>query len=116
MSKLNGFGHTRCQKVDKFDYVGELKVLLDSISKKNLGDYLKKRRLTLGITQKHIAQIMGYSTPQFISNWERGISSPPVDKLESVSNVYGIPNKKFKAFLRKEVNNTLDRAFRSSKD
>ena len=48
---------------------------------RQLSIYLKKCRENSGISQGEIAKYLGYTTPQFISNWERGLSSPPMDKL-----------------------------------
>lgn len=32
---------------------------------------------------------MGYTTSQFVSNWERGISLPPFDSLRRLARVLG---------------------------
>lgn len=44
---------------------------------RNLGRFIKSQREMAGVTQGKLSQILGYSNPQFISNWERGLSSPP---------------------------------------
>ena len=38
---------------------------------------LKQKRVAAGLSQRDVSDELGYSTPQFISNWERGISCPP---------------------------------------
>lgn len=43
----------------------------------HLGRFLKQQRESVGMTQGELSKILGYSNPQFISNWERGLSSPP---------------------------------------
>ncbi len=35
-----------------------------------LGKFLKKSRLTAGLTQQQVAEKLGLKTAQFISNWE----------------------------------------------
>ena len=39
---------------------------------------------------KEIAEKLGYSTSQFISNWERGISQPPLNTLRKIAELYKI--------------------------
>jgi transcriptional regulator with XRE-family HTH domain len=42
-----------------------------------LGKFIKSHREGAGMTQGTLSKILGYTNPQFISNWERGLSSPP---------------------------------------
>lgn len=53
----------------------------------NLKDRLKTLRTTAGLSQKEIATKLGYTTPQFISNWERGISFPPASDLAKLVGI-----------------------------
>lgn len=43
-----------------------------------MGQYLKQCREKAKLSQAYVAERMGYGSPQFISNWERGISMPPM--------------------------------------
>ena len=43
-----------------------------------IGRFLRRKRLEANLTQWDVAQHLGYSTPQFVSNWERGVSAPPL--------------------------------------
>jgi transcriptional regulator with XRE-family HTH domain len=52
-----------------------------------LAEYLKGTRAAAGLSQGQIAEALGYSTSQFISNWERGISAPPVTALKKLGAV-----------------------------
>ena len=56
----------------------------------NLGEYLRGKRVTAGFTQAEIANKLGYSSPQFISNFERGLCSPPLKNLKSLVKLYKI--------------------------
>lgn len=47
--------------------------------------YLKTIREKAGVTQGQLAIALGYSTPQFISNVERGVSGIPVKKIKAVA-------------------------------
>lgn len=53
-----------------------------------IGDYFKDRRVNAGLTQADVAQALGLSTGQFISNWERGVSMPPMDYLPRLVKLY----------------------------
>jgi transcriptional regulator with XRE-family HTH domain len=55
-----------------------------------LSEFLKKQRNQAGLSQKEVADCLGYSTPQFISNWERGLSSPPMKALRTLADLYRI--------------------------
>jgi len=35
-----------------------------------LGSWLREKRVTSGLSQAEVAQKLGYSTAQFISNWD----------------------------------------------
>jgi transcriptional regulator with XRE-family HTH domain len=58
-----------------------------------LADYLKEKRIASGLSQKDVASKMGYSTPQFISNWERGISQPPINSIKKLCEIYGVESE-----------------------
>lgn len=56
-----------------------------------LTNKLKAARESAGLTQMEVADKLGYSTSQFISNWERGLSAPPLKVIKSLAGLYGIP-------------------------
>jgi transcriptional regulator with XRE-family HTH domain len=58
-----------------------------------LATYLKLSRVKNGLTQKEVADKLNYTTSQFISNWERGVTYPPASKLSVISDIYQIPVK-----------------------
>lgn len=55
-----------------------------------LAQFLKEKRVKSGFSQKDVAVKLDYSTSQFISNWERGVSQPPLNILRKLSQVYQI--------------------------
>lgn len=55
-----------------------------------LAQWLKEARLKSGLSQGDVARELGYSSPQFISNWERGLSQPPVVKLKKLCKMYSV--------------------------
>ncbi len=42
-----------------------------------VGRFLRSARVSAGLTQLDVTNALGYTTAQFCSNWERGISIPP---------------------------------------
>ena len=63
-------------------------MLTDQDFLKALGSFLKEKRQETGLTQKDIATEMGYTTPQFISNWERGLIAPPLTTIKKLITLY----------------------------
>ncbi len=60
------------------------------IRKAPLADWLKQARENSGLSQGDVANELGYSSPQFVSNWERGLSSPPIPKYKRLCKLYNI--------------------------
>lgn len=56
----------------------------------NLGDTLKNLRVNAGLSQKEVAEILGYDTAQFVSNWERNISIPPAGSTDKLAKLYSV--------------------------
>ena len=77
-----------------------------------LSHYLKKRREELGLSQKIVAEELGYSCAQFVSNWERGICLPSLGALKHLSIIYEIPKTKIKILLLKEYSKKIDSCLR----
>lgn len=79
-----------------------------------MGQELRRLRLKADLKQKEVAELLGYSSPQFISNWERGISSPPVKTLKQLAGIYNTnPDKLFQS-LRNAVVEQMKTEFESS--
>jgi transcriptional regulator with XRE-family HTH domain len=55
----------------------------------DVGSYLKALRGREGMTQREVAEFLGYSAAQFISNFECGIALPPLRKLKRLADLYG---------------------------
>jgi transcriptional regulator with XRE-family HTH domain len=75
------------------------------MKKKNIAvflpEFLQKARIQAGLTQLGVAKKLGYSTGQFVSNWERGQGYPPTSTLRKLSVLYGVsPEQVFKAVLQ----------------
>lgn len=55
----------------------------------------KKLRMASGLSQNEVAEALGYSTNQFISNWDRSISTPPYKACKILSKLYKVPLNEF---------------------
>jgi transcriptional regulator with XRE-family HTH domain len=60
---------------------------MTTIARKRFGRRIARMRHRAQLTQKDVGKQLGYSTAQFISNWERGISFPPDAKLPKLAKV-----------------------------
>lgn len=58
--------------------------------KKKLGRLLSRGRKEKALSQKEVAEAMGYTTAQFISNIERGSSVTPLHLLARLIRLYGL--------------------------
>jgi DNA-binding transcriptional regulator YiaG len=56
-----------------------------------IGAYLAQMRKKNAFSQREVADELGYSSAQFISNFERGISYPPKSKLKRLVKMYKMP-------------------------
>lgn len=79
-----------------------------------LGTLLKEKRIEKGITQMSLARDLGYSSPQFVSNWERGMCSPAFDTLPTVCKILGIPKKEIIEIIIDETRSELEANFARS--
>lgn len=56
------------------------------IRRRIVGKFLRASREDRGVTQEELALRLGYSTAQYVSNWERGVSLPPMDQLPKIAS------------------------------
>ena len=56
---------------------------------KQIGTYLKEKRISKGYTQKELSEILNVS-PQAVSRWENGDNLPDVMKLNELSKLYNV--------------------------
>ena len=77
---------------------------------RHLGTFLRRKREAAGYTQSEIAKRLGYSSPQFISNFERGLCSPPLKNLKALVKVYRMDPKEVIHLILKEQEHVLNNA------
>jgi len=65
----------------------------------DVGEYLKYGRSKANLTQMEVSLALEYSSSQFISNFERGISLPPLKKLRTLVSMYRLNPDKLIALM-----------------
>lgn len=79
--------------------------------KNSLGKYLQKKRIEADLTQIEVAKKLGYSSAQFISNFERGLCSPPLKQMKKLSTLYELEPTEVIDIMMKERFEVLEKAF-----
>lgn len=82
----------------------------EPLNSNRLGLFLKTKREEKGLTQSEVARTLGYGSPQFISNIERGISSVPLKSLRLIIDLYGVSSDEIVDILLQEKKQQLARA------
>ncbi len=62
--------------------------------KKSFGEYIRKKRLESGLTQKDLAERL-YVAESTVSKWERGLSYPDVSLVTAICGALGISEHEF---------------------
>lgn len=57
---------------------------------KIFGEYLRAQRIKVDRSQIEVSRELGYSSSQFVSNWERGISFPPLAAYHQIARIYQV--------------------------
>ena len=75
----------------------------------DFGAFLRSKREQKNITQLMLANKLGYQSAQFVSNWERGVSRPPTNRIREIIKVLGIDRAEMINFLVKLDRNEWER-------
>lgn len=84
-------------------------------SMRTLSGYLKEKRIESGLSQLDVAKVLGYSSPQFVSNWERGLVSPPLETIAVLVELYKVPPSEVIEYILKETKAYLEANLKPSK-
>jgi transcriptional regulator with XRE-family HTH domain len=76
-----------------------------------LGRLLKDARINKAMTQMDLAEMLGYTSPQFVSNWERGLCSPAFEALPTLARVLSIPKREIIEIILEETKVELEANF-----
>jgi len=81
---------------------------------REFGDYLKEKRIKANLSQAEVADELGYSSPQFVSNFERGLCTPPLSALKQMLQLYNISKREMVELLLRQERKHLELALSSS--
>lgn len=82
------------------------KTKVKSFDFKNLGKYLKEKRINAGYTQSELAEKLKVHV-QFVSNWERGICAPPSHCFQITLDILKADRKKIVAVMVLDSKSTI---------
>ena len=77
----------------------------------NVNKILKIARMKKGYSQERVARLLGYSSPQFISNFERGECLLPLVKLKKMGEILGVDKHQIVRNLVLDYTGELYKAF-----
>lgn len=60
---------------------------MKKVFRENQKKILLESRHKAGLSQKDVAEAMGYTSPQFVSNIERGLVNIPVESMKKLARV-----------------------------
>lgn len=80
--------------------------------KRPFGDYIRKKRLELALTQKELARRL-YVTESTVSKWERGLSYPDVSLVTAICGELGISEHEFFAACDDDQAHAQEKAARN---
>lgn len=75
--------------------------------REEIGNHWRVYREKAGMTQREVADELGYTTPQFISNVERGRCRYPIEKLPRIKKLYGLGTEQLVELILREERQTI---------
>jgi|GEM_PF-1532660 len=70
---------------------------------------LKRMRKEAGLLQSDVANLLGHTSTDRISHWEKGLAAPSVVNLFKLSILFGVPAEELYAGLHASVFESLKR-------
>lgn len=74
---------------------------------KAVSAYFKAKREERGLTQEELSRFLGYTTKQIVSNWERGVCSPPLNKLYEICKILNLNQEEVITLFLNETESIL---------
>lgn len=69
---------------------------------KEFGHFLKQKRVDAGFTQTDLSKFLGYTSPQMVSKWERGLCGPKFNDLVKLVKLLKVDENELMDWLMKE--------------
>lgn len=80
---------------------------------KEVAEFLRKARVEAGLSQAYVANELGYTSPQFVSNWERGLAGPPTAILKRLAKLYKVNAEELFGLILKDVERQMRYEFKT---
>ncbi len=81
-----------------------------------LKDIIKTKRVEKKYSQVKLAKLLGYSSGQFVSNWERGESYPPMDRLAKIALIFDIEKERLITLFLEEYSESKRKEYQKAYD
>ena len=75
----------------------------------SLAKLIKRKRNEAGLTQKQLATALHYDTAHIVSNWERGMSKPPLGTIARLSQLLALNTDDLEVLLEAYVHEPAHR-------
>jgi transcriptional regulator with XRE-family HTH domain len=69
--------------------------------------YLKDMRIKKGISQRELAEMLGYTSGQFVSNYERGMCPVPLEKVKDMIGLLNLDSTKVVNLIQEDRKKSL---------
>ena len=79
------------------------------MNSKQLGVFLRRKRETLGLTQKELSQKLGLNACQFISNIERGVSEIPYNRIGVYAQSLQLDTKELTKMIAEVIKKKIEK-------
>ncbi len=80
-----------------------------------LSTFLRTARAKAGLSQQEVSKKLGFTGPQFVSNWERGLAAPPLTCLKKLAQMYDVDSEAVFQMILSEVEAEMRHQFSSRK-
>jgi transcriptional regulator with XRE-family HTH domain len=80
-------------------------------AKSSAAVFFKSKRKDQGLTQDEVARFLGYTSKQIVSNWERGLCTPPLASLARLAKLLKIEKADIIEVFLNETEITLEKQF-----
>ena len=78
--------------------------------------FFKQKREQKGLTQEEVARHLGYTSKQIVSNWERGLCTPPLAALSRLSKLLNISKSDVIEVFLAETEASIERQFTAKRN
>lgn len=75
------------------------------------GEWFRSKREAAGLTQRQVADALGWKSSQYISNWERNVAYPPPHRLKDLADILKVEYSMLRDVVNESVIERRDKYF-----